>query len=85
MWPWLLIIGLGRRGRIPLPIPLLLLWPFLLLGWLVLGIGCLVKRSWRSSPALAGLYGGLMLYVGARGLRVDARPHEGPGVRIWVI
>ena len=85
MWPTLLIVGVGRCHGLPLPLPLFLLWPFLLLGWLVFGIGWLVTRSWRTEPALAGMYGVLTLWPHLRGLRVDARPQRGSGVRICIV
>lgn len=85
MWPSLLIVGVGRRRWLPLPLPLFLLWPFLLLGWLVFGVGRLVTREWRAEPALAGMYGVLMLWSHLRGLRIDARPERGAGVRICIV
>lgn len=85
MWPSLLIVGVGPRHKFPLPLPLFLLWPFLLLGWLAFGLGWLVTREWRARPALAGMYGVLMLAAHLRGLRVDARPQRGPGVRICIV
>jgi hypothetical protein len=85
MWPLLLIVGIGRRRRFPLPLPLVLLWPFLLLGWLVFGIGWLVTPRWRSAPALAGIYGSLVLCSQVRGLRVEALPRQGAGVSLRVV
>jgi hypothetical protein len=35
MIPTLLLIGAGKHRRIWLPLPMFLLWPFWLLGWLV--------------------------------------------------
>ena len=78
MWPSLLIVGVGRRHEFPLPLPLFLLWPFLLLGWLLI-------REWRARPVLAGMFGVLTLAAHLRGLRVDVRPPRGAGVRICIV
>jgi hypothetical protein len=85
MWPSLLIVGVGRRHEFPLPLPLFLLWPFLLLGWLAFGLGWLLIREWRARPVLAGMFGVLTLAAHLRGLRVDVRPPRGAGVRICIV
>jgi hypothetical protein len=80
MWPWLLIVGIGRRRRFPLPFPMFLFWPFVLVGWLIYAIGLPFTRG-----GWTGLRAVLTLFPGLRGLRVDARPHAGPGVLIRVV
>ena len=85
MWPSLLIVGVGPRHGVPLPLPLFLLWPFLLVGWLVFGAGRLVTREWRGRPALTGMYGVLTLWPHLRGVRIDARSQRGSRVRICVV
>jgi hypothetical protein len=85
MWPWLLIVGIGRRRRFPLPAPFFLLWPLVLLGWLIFGVGLLFTRRWRDSVGLAGLHAALTLFPGLTGLRVDVDPRRGPGLRVRVM
>ncbi|MBD3335104.1 MAG: hypothetical protein GF355_06275 [Candidatus Eisenbacteria bacterium] len=47
MWPTILILRVGRGQTIPIPLPLFLLWPFIILGWLVYPFLRLVPASSR--------------------------------------
>jgi hypothetical protein len=50
MWPALLIVGVGEQKKVPLPFPLFLFWPFILIGWVVVGVISLFKRiTWNDS------------------------------------
>ncbi|MCP4547006.1 MAG: hypothetical protein GY835_11125 [bacterium] len=54
--PAFLVAWVGKRQRIPLPVPLFLLWPFLLLGYLFIGLGWMItpptKRAARFGKGL---------------------------------
>lgn len=54
MPPALLLVRFGRR-RFVLPLPLFLLWPLILVAWLVLGLVWLVTFGRRSPFLVAGV------------------------------
>ena len=72
MPPALLLLGIGRWRRWPLPLPLFLLWPLLALAYLCLGAAWLFAALLGRSPnrVRAGLKG-LEAYRHLGGLRVD--------------
>jgi hypothetical protein len=72
MPPSLLILGFGEERRIRLPLPLFLLWPLLILGWLVFGLVWLVTLGKKPGPIAAMLIA-LRFCHAMRGLRVDLR------------
>gem|GEM_PF-2632952 len=83
IWPFLMLIGMGRF--IWLPVPVLLLWPFILALLIVTAplsvlpgdtcAGKLPRFVWRIS--------GFFAAMNATRIRVD--PVEGPRIRVIVI
>jgi len=54
MWPAILIVGVGEKRKIPIPFPLFLVWPFIVIGWMVVGLLALIKKMEPArSPVLA--------------------------------
>ena len=67
MLPTLLLVGAGPRRRIWIPVPLFLLWPFWLLGWVVWAPARLLRPEWanalRLGLILLAQLSGLVLHV----------------------
>ncbi len=88
MMPALGLIAFGSRKRwpVPLPIPVILLWPLILLGlagvFLVQGI---LRLSGSSSTLVAAGKTGSMTFCQLRGLKVDVRSSDGTRVLIWFV
>ncbi len=86
MPPVLLIIGLGRSRRFPLPVPLFLLWPLVAVAY---GILVLCQRYLRLDKevvdkirlARAALGG----FAAMSGLKVDVRSQDGHGAFLWFV
>jgi hypothetical protein len=71
MPPALLLLRFGRRHRLLLPLPLFLLWPLLLLGWLGLGLAWLAMPVHRRPEAVVAGVAALRMLGELRGTRVD--------------
>ncbi len=81
MMPALGLIGLpGPRWLPPIPIPLFLLWPFVLV---CLGIARLLDRD-RPAEA-AKLRTAMQAFRELRGLTIDVNPAHHKQVRIWFV
>ena len=86
MMPVLGVVGVGeRRWVLPLPLPVVLLWPLVLLP---LGAAAGIERLLRRSPAglrrpVAGA--ALALLWQLSGLRIDFRAARGVRLLIWLI
>ncbi len=81
MMPALGIIGIpGPRWLPPIPIPLFLLWPFVLV---CLGIARLLDRD-RPAKA-AKLRTALQAFRQLRGLTIDIDTADDRQVRIWLV
>jgi hypothetical protein len=80
MPPALLLVGIGRHRRLWIPLPVLLLWPFWLLGWAVWGLFKAVGISWER-PLQAALMAGAHL----SGVRVDIDSSNGAHVHVRMI
>jgi len=76
MPPALLLLGFGRVRRFVLPLPLILLWPLLLLGWLCLGVGWLATAGRVRPAALLAGAAGLRALHELRGTRIDVRGRD---------
>ena len=76
MPPSLLVLGFGEERRVRLPLPLFLLWPFLLVAWLGLGLAWLVT-SGRPRPGglMAGLTA-LRVFSELHGTKIDIRGQD---------
>jgi len=91
MWPTLLLVRIGGRRGVPLPLPLFILWPLLLVAWLCLGLGYLglaLSRAFARRPrgeSLAGLWLALRLVPHLRGVLVDVQAAAGERVYIRII
>ncbi|MCK4413897.1 MAG: hypothetical protein KAY32_10150 [Candidatus Eisenbacteria sp.] len=86
MWPVLLVVGVGRQRRFPLPLPFFLTWPLVGLGWIVVGLGSLVSPGSPRRPGAIGmLYTALALFNHLRGAQVDIDDSKGAHihVRLW--
>jgi len=77
MIPTLLLFGIGQRRRFWIPLPLFLLWPFWLLGWLAWLPAWLIRAHWE--PALRV---GLMTIAQLGGLRVDVDAADGTRIHL---
>lgn len=82
MMPALGLIAIGSRGRraVPIPIPLILVWPLVGLGFVVVGLARLVRR--KPGPRLAGATTALLAFCQLRGLRVDV--HSSDDTRVFI-
>lgn len=83
IWPIFILVGFGRFIWIPLPV--ILLWPLLILLCIVsLGAVFFPKgsnaRSW-----LVALRGISTVFAAIRGTRVTVLPEEGPRIRILIV
>jgi len=75
MPPALLLVRVGRARRLTLPLPLFLLWPLVLLAWVVLGPAWLVTAGRRPALLAAGITA-LRAFNELRGTRVDIRGRD---------
>ena len=83
IWPIFILVGFGRLIWIPLPV--ILLWPLLILLWMVsLGAAFFPKGSnaWSWFVALRGVFA---VFAAIRGTRVTILPEEGPRIRILIV
>ena len=77
MLPTLLLVGAGSRRRVWIPLPLILLWPFWLLGWVV----WVPVRLLRVEQERA-LRMGLILLAQLSGLRLDVDTTDGTRIHL---
>ncbi len=86
--PALGLIAFGSRKRwlVPLPIPVILLWPLILLGFggVFLAQGIL-RLSGSSSTLVAAGKTGLMAFCQLHGLKINVRSSDGTRVLIWFV
>jgi len=80
MIPTLLMMRVGKRRGVWIPLPAFLLWPFWLLGWFVWGLGWLFGARWRNPLRV-----GLVLMAHLRGLKVDVKESEGTRIHFRLI
>ena len=87
MMPVLAVVAAGRgRWVLPLPLPVILLWPLVVLP---LGAAAAIERLVRSGaggrrrPTVAGA--ALAMLWQLSGLRIDVRSARGVRVFVWLI
>ncbi|MCC6738944.1 MAG: hypothetical protein IT452_07845 [Planctomycetia bacterium] len=85
MIPALLLVGVGWQRRLPLPIPLFLLWPLVAVAVLVTAIVQLARRITRPAATTPLFPPVLEALFQLSGLRVDIRDREGTSVLVWLI
>jgi hypothetical protein len=80
MLPVLLLVGIGGRHPLWIPLPTILLWPLWLLGWTLWLVMWMFRASWQR-PLRAALVAGAHL----SGLRVDVDSPGGDHIRFRMI
>jgi len=80
MLPGLVLVGIGRRRRLWLPLPTFLLWPLWLVGWLVWLVLAAVRAPWHKA-----VHQGLVLGYHLSGLRVDVNSARGHRIYVRMI
>jgi hypothetical protein len=80
MLPSVLLVGAGRRRRIWIPVPVILLWPFWLLGWVVWAAARLLRRPWAHA-----LRAGLTVLAQLSGLQLHAESTDGTRIHLRFI
>lgn len=79
----LIAIGSGGRRAFPIPIPLILIWPLVGLGFVVVGLAHVVWR--KPGPKLVGARTALLAFCQLRGLKVDVHSSDDKRVLIWFV
>ena len=77
MLPTFLLVDVGSRRRIWIPLPVILLWPFWLLGWAVWAPAWLLRLDWAPS-----LRAGLILLAQLSGLSMDVDTTDGTRIHL---
>ena len=77
MLPTLLLVGAGSRRRIWIPLPVILLWPLWLLGWVIWAPARLLRLEW-SHP----LHAGLILLAQLSGLELNVDTSDGTRIHL---
>jgi hypothetical protein len=77
MLPAVLLVGVGSRRRIWIPVPVILLWPFWLLGWVVWAPARLLRPAWAHA-----LRCGLILVARLSGLELDVDTTDGTRIHL---
>jgi hypothetical protein len=77
MLPSLLLVGAGSRRRIWIPLPVILLWPFWLLGWVLWLPARLLSVRWGHA-----MRHGLVLLARLSGLRMDVDTADGKRIHV---
>jgi hypothetical protein len=83
MWPVFVLVGIGRLFWIPLPV--ILLWPILVLLWIVSVGAIFFPKGSRERKRLVGLRGISSVFAATRGTRVRVVPTEGPRIRVIIV
>jgi len=80
MLPGVALVGLGRRRNLWIPLPIVLLWPFWLLGWLVW-----VSMKGLQIPGHRQLWLVLSLAGRLSGLRLEVKSRNGRHIQFRLI
>ncbi len=73
--PALLIIGFGEQRRVRLPLPVFLLWPLILLGWICVAVAWPFTRG-PGRAKVGGMLVALRCAHALRGLRIDIQGED---------
>ncbi len=86
MIPTLLLVTIGSRNRVPIPVLLFLLWPFVLLAALIAGATRIVipAERWQRS-VFAYFWLGVCLFCSMHGLTVDVKTKNDTTVFIKIV
>jgi hypothetical protein len=79
MLPALLLVGIGGRRRVWIPLPIILLWPFWLIGWVVWLVSATFRAPWTGSFHVALL---VMAHLSSLCVDIDAADGERIHVRM---
>ena len=82
MIPALLLIGIGWQRRLPLPVPLFILWPLAFLAVAATGAVQLARRITRPAAETPLVPPPLEALFQLSGLRLDVRTRDGTGILI---
>jgi hypothetical protein len=83
IWPTFILVGFGRFIWIPLPV--ILLWPLLILLWMV-SLGALFfPRDSNARGWFVALRGIFVVFAAIRGTRATIVPQDGPRIRILIV
>ena len=86
MIPALALVWVGSGRRVPLPIPLFLLWPLLGIGYLLVTLGRFLTPRGSEARGQADAASGLAgILLRLSGLSIDVRPRRGRRVRFRLI
>jgi hypothetical protein len=77
MLPAVLLVGAGTRRRFWIPLPVILLWPFWLLGWVVWAPVRLLVPEWAKALRL-----GLVMLAQLSGLALDVDTNDGTRIHL---
>ena len=80
MIPALLMMRIGRKRRVWLPLPVFLIWPFWLLGWLAWLVTTLFHRATATKIALIQI-----VFWHMRGLSFDVDDKSGTKIHFKFI
>ena len=80
MLPSLLLVGVGHARRFWIPLPVFLLWPLWLLGWVVWALFRLAGVPWEKSLKMA-----LVLALHLSGARIDIDSADGNRVHLRMV
>jgi hypothetical protein len=77
MLPSVLLVGVGPKRRIWIPLPVILLWPLWMLGWVVWAPARLLHPE-----RARALRAGLILLAQLSGLELDVDTADGTRIRL---
>ena len=77
MLPSLLLVGVGSRTRVWIPLPTILLWPFWLLGWVVWAPAWLLRLERAQTLRM-----GLIFLAQLSGVRIDVDTSDGTHIHL---
>jgi hypothetical protein len=81
MLPVLIVMGFGKKRRVPVPFPFILLWPVIAIGCVVLAALGRNGRRGRLTPGfLSRLKNAFGIFYYLSGLRIDVRSREGTSI-----